>query len=127
MIPPNTSTTDRQSGEPAWEVARLFPAQGTWSDSDYLAADYAAAGIPEYWIVDPQTQDILVLTLPAGADQYAEHGRFARGQRATSKRFDGSGVAVADAFDAAYVWRRRRVLPQLAGLDGSDHGRAFGS
>ena len=25
--------------EPAWEIARLFPLQGTWSENEYLALD----------------------------------------------------------------------------------------
>ena len=45
-------------------------------------ADYALASIPEYWIVDPQQQCIVVLRLDG--DQYTEHGRFERGQLAQS-------------------------------------------
>src|ERR1700730_17212480 len=26
-------------GEPTWDIARLFPAQGYWSESEYLALD----------------------------------------------------------------------------------------
>src|SRR5438105_2116002 len=26
-----------REAEPAWEIARLFPAQGTWSEEDYLS------------------------------------------------------------------------------------------
>ena len=28
-----------KEGEPAWEIARLFPNQGFWSEEDYLALD----------------------------------------------------------------------------------------
>ena len=35
-------------------------------------ADYAEAGIAEYWIADPRDQTIRVLTLQDGA--YVEHG-----------------------------------------------------
>jgi Uma2 family endonuclease len=34
--------------------------------------DYAAAGIPRYWIVDPQAKAITVLALPGGATVYKE-------------------------------------------------------
>lgn len=34
--------------------------------------DYAAAGIPRYWIVDPRDQTITVLALPGGATVYKE-------------------------------------------------------
>ena len=27
------------NGEPAWEVATLFPAQGAWSEEEYLSLD----------------------------------------------------------------------------------------
>ena len=44
--------------------------------------EYARAGIPEYWIVDPQLESITVLTLMG--DRYEEHGVFGRGEVATS-------------------------------------------
>jgi Uma2 family endonuclease len=34
ISPPESSI-----GEPAWEIAQLFPAQGMWSESDYLELD----------------------------------------------------------------------------------------
>jgi len=45
-------------------------------DRDYLAKrmQYQDRGIPEYWIVDPQVQRVLRLSLHAG--QYEELGRF---------------------------------------------------
>ncbi|CAA9574662.1 MAG: hypothetical protein AVDCRST_MAG88-2703 [uncultured Thermomicrobiales bacterium] len=61
--------------------------------------DYAEAGIPEYWIVNPLDQTILVLTLDATT--YAEHGHFGRGTTATSTLLPGFGVAVDAVFDAA--------------------------
>lgn len=61
-------------------------------------ADYAEAGIPEYWIADPRHDTITVLTLAAGA--YAEHGVHSRGDTATSPLLDGLAVDVAAAFDA---------------------------
>ncbi len=35
----NSNHTSLEEGEPAWEVARLFPAQGHWSVEDYLDLD----------------------------------------------------------------------------------------
>ena len=60
--------------------------------------DYAAAGIPEYWIVDPRVATITVLRLDDGA--YVEHGVFGRGARATSALLEGFAVAVDAVFDA---------------------------
>ncbi len=59
--------------------------------------EYAKAGIPEYWIVDPAEAKITVLTLPEGAAEYAVYGEFAPGQRATSLLLPGFGVDVAEA------------------------------
>jgi Uma2 family endonuclease len=62
-------------------------------------ADYAEAGIPEYWIVNPLDATITVLALDGAA--YAEHGMFARGTLATSRLLNGFGVSVDEVFDAA--------------------------
>lgn len=61
--------------------------------------EYAAARIPEYWIVDPLEQRIIVLILDGNA--YREHGVFTRGQIATSVTLQGFGVDVNAVFDAA--------------------------
>ncbi len=61
-------------------------------------AEYARAGIPEYWIVDPQEGQITVLTLDG--DEYAVHGTFARGEQATSKLLPGFSVDVTAALAA---------------------------
>jgi Uma2 family endonuclease len=63
--------------------------------------EYAEAGIPEYWIVDPFAETITVLVLgddPA-ATVYREHGVFGRGERATSVLLTGFGVDVDAMFD----------------------------
>lgn len=61
--------------------------------------DYAEAGVPEYWIVDPEEETITVLELREAG--YAERGRFARGTRAGSILLDGFAVSVDEVFDAA--------------------------
>ena len=62
-------------------------------------ADYAEAGVPEYWIIDPRFESVTVLTLTGGA--YAEHGAFSRGDTATSPLLDGFAVDVTALFDFA--------------------------
>jgi Uma2 family endonuclease len=64
-------------------------------------AEYAKAGIAEYWIVDPERSRIVVLRLEG--DAYAEHGVFGPGERATSALLAGFEV---DA-DAALAPPRR--------------------
>ena len=61
--------------------------------------DYAQAGIPEYWIVDPQEEVIYVLRLEG--KEYAEHGCFTTGDTATSALLPGFIVPVAEVWDAA--------------------------
>jgi Uma2 family endonuclease len=58
--------------------------------------EYEAAGIPEYWIVNPLNRTIIVLTLRDGV--YAEHGIFAPGAQASSPLLVGFVVAVDDVF-----------------------------
>jgi Uma2 family endonuclease len=61
-------------------------------------ADYAAAGIPEYWIVNPEEETVTVLTL--AGDSYADQGIFGRGTQATSALLAGFAVDVDALFDA---------------------------
>ena len=61
-------------------------------------ADYAEAGIPEYWIVDPRDETITVLVLDGEA--FVEHGVHPRGGEATSPLLDGFAADVAAVFDA---------------------------
>lgn len=61
-------------------------------------AEYAHAGIPEYWIVDPKYRTISVLRLDGR--HYAMHGEFAAGQHATSVSLEGFAVDVAAVFAA---------------------------
>ncbi len=67
-------------------------------DYNEKRADYAALKIPEYWIVDPQTERITVLALKG--KQYRVHGEFAPGEQATSVLLDGFGVDVSAEFQA---------------------------
>ncbi len=60
--------------------------------------DYAEAQIPEYWIVNPQSETITVLRLEGAS--YIEHGVFARGDEATSGYLGGFGVGVDAVLDA---------------------------
>jgi len=60
---------------------------------------YARAGIPEYWIIDRELEQITVLVLDGSA--YAVHGVFRRGQQATSKLLPGFAVEVTAVLEAA--------------------------
>ncbi len=68
-------------------------------DLETKRADYAAAGIPEYWIVDPREQAITVLKL--AGETYTEHGVFTSGQKATSALLPGFEIDVEAVWKAA--------------------------
>ena len=67
-------------------------------DTVMKRADYAAAGIPEYWIVNPEEGTIIVLQLEGSA--YIAHGVFRRGDTATSALLQGFTVSVDAVCDA---------------------------
>ena len=67
-------------------------------DLEVKRADYAEAGVPEYWIVDPRNETITVLALEGGA--YAARGAFGRGETARSAVFDGFAAEVSAVFDS---------------------------
>lgn len=67
-------------------------------DTKVKRKDYAAAGIPEYWIVNPLTDTITVLVLEG--DTYVEHGVFGRGTLVSSKLLAGFSVSVDEVFNA---------------------------
>jgi Uma2 family endonuclease len=58
-------------------------------------SEYARAQIPEYWIVDPQQEEITVLVL--SNDRYEVHGTFTKRQQATSHLLPGFTIDVASA------------------------------
>ena len=60
--------------------------------------EYAQAGIAEYWIVDPKTETIVVLTLDGTA--YRLHGEFPLGTTATSVLLPTFTADVTAVFEA---------------------------
>lgn len=62
--------------------------------------EYAAAGIPEYWIVDPREMTITVLSLENAAPTYAIDGVYKPGETAKSRLLKGFEVDVKAAFAA---------------------------
>jgi Uma2 family endonuclease len=58
--------------------------------------EYAQAGIPEYWIVDPRNSTVAVLRL--AGDAYQSHGVFGAEDMVTSAVFVGLAVPVRAVF-----------------------------
>lgn len=67
-------------------------------DLEIKRAEYAQAGIPEYWIVEPRSRAITVLRLIG--DRYEVHGVYEGGRRAVSVLLAGFEVDVNDVFSA---------------------------
>jgi Uma2 family endonuclease len=68
-------------------------------DLEIKRSEYAAAKIPEYWIVDPELNQITVLWL--NGESYRVHGVFGAGAKATSLLLPGFEVDVDVVFAAA--------------------------
>lgn len=62
----NSNHASLKEPEPAWEVARLFPAQGSWSEADYLDLDgnylveYSQGFIDVLPMPTPSHQDLVL-------------------------------------------------------------------
>ena len=78
-------------------VAQLDPGEDD-PDRDIIEkrAEYARAGISEYWIVDPERRLVAVNRL--GAGRYVLHGEFTPGEKATSELLAGFMVDVTALF-----------------------------
>lgn len=67
-------------------------------DLETKRREYAQAGIPEYWLVNPQNETITVFTLPENASVYAIHGVYDRSSVAESVLLPGFTVDVDACF-----------------------------
>jgi Uma2 family endonuclease len=79
-------------------VVEIVSADDPERDTKVKRKDYAQAGIPEYWIVNPLDDTVTVLALAGAA--YVEHGIFRRGERAGSKLLASFSVSVDEVLDA---------------------------
>lgn len=79
-------------------VIEVVSADNPARDTKKKRHEYAQAGIPEYWIVNPLTETITVLKLTG--NHYTEHGSFRRGEIAISAGFPALQADVATVFDA---------------------------
>ena len=68
--------------------------------------DYAMAGIPEYWIVDPQEKKVQVLKLSGKG--YVVHGEYGPGERAESALLAGFAADVGAVFAAGEAGKKKR-------------------
>ncbi len=67
---------------------------------DYLAKrlQYQDCGIPEYWIIDPEAQTVLILQLTGNT--YTEVGNFSGSEQVLSPQFKKLNLTVTQIFEA---------------------------
>jgi Uma2 family endonuclease len=89
-------------GESFWEgadlVMEVVSDDDRRRDLETKRREYAQAGIPEYWIIDPQQARITVLRLDGAT--YVVHGDFPRGTQAASHLLPGFTLDVTAALSA---------------------------
>ncbi len=85
-------------GPPDWVAEIISPGTRRTDEVDKLA-EYAQAGVTEYWLVDPEQRTIRVFVL-AGSD-YRLAGAYGAGQVARSEMLAGFAVAVEAIIPAA--------------------------
>lgn len=90
-------------GEQFWQgadlVMEIVSPDDPERDKVIKRREYAQAGIPEYWIVDPTNSSITVLTLRG--QEYTVHGEFVATGEASSVLLKGFNVDVGDVFSEA--------------------------
>ncbi len=81
-------------------IAEIVSPGKTNRDRDYIhkRAQYAAINVPEYWLIDPVAQTIMVLTLEAEA--YREVGVFDKQDKIASIDFSELTLTAAQIFES---------------------------
>ena len=85
-------------GAPDIVVEVLSPSTSVRDTLEKRAA-YERAGVPEYWIVDPDSERVVVLVLEGG--RYGEPRSFGRGETLVSERLPALRVDLEGVFESA--------------------------
>ena len=90
-------------GEQVWQgadfVVEVISSDDPKRDTVDKFQEYARAGIPEYWLLDPRDNSLAIYTLPKDADSYTELTKQTSGE-ACSRLLDGFCVDIDDLFRA---------------------------
>jgi Uma2 family endonuclease len=93
---------DPRRGRKYWDgadvVIEVVSPDGEHRDYEEKRADYADAGIPEYWVIDPQKKELLILRL--AGDRYVGTGPLVAGSVAESSVLRGFRLDVGECFSA---------------------------
>jgi len=94
VLPEGASPAEAKAPTPVWVAEVLSPSTAAFDRGVKLSL-YAAAGVREAWLVDPDTETVEVVDL--SANQREVHRK---GERALSKAIPGLSVDVATLFAA---------------------------
>jgi Uma2 family endonuclease len=96
------STTDPRRQDRFWSGAdlavKVVSPDKPHRDLVDKRGDYAEAGVPEYWIVNPEDETVMVLRLHGSA--YVDLGTYRHSDHAPSALLSGFSVEVNAVFDA---------------------------
>jgi Uma2 family endonuclease len=92
MLKANAARRKEEYWEGADWVIEVVSNDDRRRDLEIKRFEYARAGIPEYWIVDPLNSQVIVLSLQQ--DRYVEIGTFSAGERAESSVLKGLAIDV---------------------------------
>ena len=84
-------------GVPDW-VAEIISRKTKKTDEVDKLAEYAQAGVPEYWLLHYKRRTIRVYMLPAGASEYTLAATYSAGDIARSETITGFEVPVDKIF-----------------------------
>ncbi len=94
------SARDSRRGDAYWSgadlVVEVISPDDPNRDLITKRAEYALAGVPEYWVVDPRMTSVTVLALQSSA--YREHGIFLPGSRVKAATLAGFDVSLESLF-----------------------------
>jgi Uma2 family endonuclease len=96
------ASNSHRSFEDYWEgadlVVEIISPDNPKRDTVEKKEEYAKAGIPEYWLVNPLSETITVFVLAQGSSLYQEVGVYNKGEIAVSRLLEGFTVDVAAVF-----------------------------
>jgi Uma2 family endonuclease len=85
-----------------WEgadlVMEVLSPEDPKRDRDIKRREYAMAGIPEYWLIDPTDQSVTVFVIEGGSSLYSVKGVYREGPQAVSPNLPGFAVDVRGLF-----------------------------
>jgi Uma2 family endonuclease len=86
-------TESRIEGPPDWVAEIISPGSRATDTKDKLR-QYAEAGIPEYWLIDPEAGTVGVYELGEGEAAYTLRASYSAGETIRSTALEGFEVAV---------------------------------